>query len=285
MPGIRHSFLIPALAIGAALASAQHASAGVAQMLETYQHQSEIPAAELDSDSLARLVAGEVIYRKVVVTRVDSTDDDSTTLRIIGYRVIDKARESLWLAALAYDAGFSGRLTEFFVATNDVGGASWYQHVNMPWPLKNRHWMIETAKDLELAAQSDNRLWEHNWQLVDNVDEQISDLFDDRAVAGISVAQAAKAISLPLNNGAWVMGELGTQQTLVIVHATMDMGGVIPDGLVARYTRRQLQSMLKKIERDADSAHQRYDERYVIYRGDGTPIAPGLSTANRTTSP
>lgn len=268
-----------------AVAAARAEPNAIASLLQEYQRQSGIPVAGLDARSLAQLRDGDVVYRKVSVTHARSIDRDTTTLRIIGYRLIDKPRETLWLAALAYDAGYSHRLTEHLVANNGDGGARWYQHVNMPWPLRNRHWMIETGKDVSLAQDTGDRIWEHYWHLVDNTQSRIDALLAQPGVPGVDASAGDKTILLPLNNGAWVMGELGLERTLVILHATMDMGGIIPDRLVASYTSRQLKSMLGKIEHDADTVWQHYNERYMIYRGDGTVIKPALTAADQSTAP
>lgn len=242
----------------------------VDKLLTDYAIATGLDIADLPDDELAQLSKGKTIYRKLL----NKQNPASTQLRIIGYRVISKPRENLWLAALAYDAGYSRRLTEHLVALHDRGGASWYQHVDMPWPLRNRHWLIRTRKNVDMANESEDRIWEHSWQLVDNADQAIDRLLATTAIDGLDSDKARNAIRLPLNNGAWVMAHMDNDTTLVIMHATMDMGGVIPDGIVARYTRRQLAAALKKIERDADTARSRYDSNYVIYRGNGSPIDP-----------
>ena len=250
----------------------------IADVLNGYARETGVPVAELDAGELAALENGSVVYRKVRVAR-GGAGDDTTTMRIIGYRVIDKPRESLWLAALAFDGGYSSRLTEHLVATHDDGGASWYQHVDMPWPLRDRHWLIRTGKGLSLADRYDGQIWEHHWRLAPDAARQIDRLLRRVTLPGLPAARARKAIDLPLNNGAWVMASIAPQRTLVVLHATMDMGGIIPDALVNRYTRRQLESMLTRIEVNADGAHERYDSNYIIYRGDGTPIEPSPTAA------
>ncbi|MEM6820186.1 MAG: hypothetical protein AAF578_15510 [Pseudomonadota bacterium] len=262
----------------------------IIDLLIEYQRASGVPVSGLDQASLSKLYQGEVIYRKVSVT--ETTDGEETTsLRVIGYRLIQQAREPLWLAALAFDAGYSNRLTERLLETNALGGGDWYQHLDMPWPLRDRHWLIRTEKNTTLAHNSTNRLWEHRWSLVPSASSRVNDLFNEGEFAGISVKQAQKSVPLPLNNGAWVMGAAGPSRTLVMVHATVDLGGIVPDSLVARQTRKNLTKMLGKIEQDADEAWVKYDSNYLIYRGDGSlieprPPEPGATEATlRQTSP
>lgn len=262
-----------ALALVAPIASALGTEA-IASALEDYQRESGVPVAELDPASLAALARGETLQRKVQVTLSGAGGDDTTAVRIIGYRVIDKPREPLWIAALAFDGGYSERLTEYLVTTYEGGGASWYQHVNMPWPLRDRHWLIRTGKGVALSQRLTGRIWEHHWHLEPDAPQRIERLFERVTIPGLPAKRASKAVELPLNNGAWVMATLGPEQTLVVLHATMDMGGIIPDALVNRYTRRQLRSMLANIEARADRAAERYSSDYLIYRGDGTPIEP-----------
>ena len=228
----------------------------------------------MNPESFEALLAGEVVYRKVSVSHTRN-GRESSSIRIIGYRLIDKPRESLWLAALAYDAGYSKRLTEHLVGPAADGEREWYQHVDMPWPLKDRHWLIRTAKNLSLAEHCDNRIWEHRWALVADAQSRIDALFEPGDPIGrVTPERAQKSVPLPLNNGAWVMASAGDLGTLVVVHATLDMGGIVPDGFVARQTRKNLVHMLEKIEQEADSIWASYSIDYLIYRGDGTPIAP-----------
>ncbi|MEO1581027.1 MAG: hypothetical protein AAFR91_04220 [Pseudomonadota bacterium] len=253
----------------------------IIDLLIEYQRASGVAVSGLDQDSLSKLYEGAVVYRKVSVTERHN-GEETTSLRVIGYRLIDQAREPLWLAALAFDAGYSSRLTERLLETNALGGGDWYQHLDMPWPLRDRHWLIRTEKNTTLAHNSANRLWEHRWSLVPSASSRVSELFSDGAFAGISAKQAEKSVPLPLNNGAWVMGAAGPNRTLVMVHATVDLGGIVPDGLVARQTRKNLTKMLGKIEQDADEAWARYDPSYLIYRGDGSLIKPRQPQTNVT---
>ncbi|MEO0575321.1 MAG: hypothetical protein AAF004_07650 [Pseudomonadota bacterium] len=253
----------------------------IQQLLDIYQRETGVPVATLSDDSMGKMIAGKTVYRKVTMTQSDNSRD-STTIRVLGYRVIAKPRESLWLSALAFDAGFSRRLTEHFVSIESEGGAQWYQHVNMPWPLRDRHWLIATSKNTSLTRLTEGKMWEHRWALQENADAGIREMFAKDTVGELPAEMADKAILLPKNNGAWVMATMGDGTTLVVVHATMDMGGIIPDSLVARQTRKQLLQMLSKIEADSDTAFDRYTSDYLIYRGDGSLIPP-RKLSGRTT--
>ncbi len=270
---IRRFTLALALALTSSLAAASDSEA-IASALKDYQRESGVPVADLDIGSLADLERGETLQRKVRVTRSGAGGNDTTTVRIIGYRVIDKPREPLWIAALAFDGGYSDRLTEHLVTKHDGGGASWYQHVDMPWPLRDRHWLIRTGKGVPLTERLAGRVWEHHWHLEPDASARIEGMLARVTIPGLPPERVRKAVELPLNNGAWVMATLGPERTLVVLHATMDMGGIIPDALVNRYTRRQLRSMLANIEARADEAWKSYSSDYLIYRGDGTPIEP-----------
>ncbi|MEL6870636.1 MAG: hypothetical protein AAFO81_12620 [Pseudomonadota bacterium] len=245
----------------------------IQSLLQTYQRETGVPVAGLSDETLDELTTGKLVYRQVTMTQANNSSD-TTTIRVVGYHLIDKPREPLWLSALAFDAGFSSRLTEHFVSVNDASGACWYQHINMPWPLRDRHWLIQTSKNTALTRLTNNRIWEHRWQLRSNAQSLIEKLFARETVGDLDQETAAKSILLPMNDGAWTMATIGDGRTLVVVHATMDMGGIIPDRLVARQTRKQLIRMLTKIETDSDTAYERYNNAYLIYRGDGSLIAP-----------
>ncbi|MEN7343950.1 MAG: hypothetical protein AAAFM81_13450 [Pseudomonadota bacterium] len=274
MPSSICSIILASLiALAAASADAQ-----VADALARYQTLSGVSVTGLDKEALTKLESGDTIYQTVRMT--DSENSGSTILRIVGYRLIQVDRESLWLAALAYDGNYSSRLTEHLVSTHQHGDATWYQHIDMPWPLRDRHWLIRTGKNTALAAATDNRIWEHRWSLEQDSYEQIRTLARNNAVRSLSSEDFRKSIMLPRNNGAWVMMELAPRSTLVVLHATMDMGGIIPDSLVARSTRKQLRKMLEKIERDSATSIDGYDGSYPIYRGDGTLISPQTRSDN-----
>lgn len=271
------ALLVISLGTGYGAAAAQVDSATKALLVD-YETLTGTPVTGIDAAQFERLLRGEPVYRKVSQRETRADGSTTSTLRIVGYRLIDASREALWLAALAFDGEFSPRLIEHLLAQHADGSARWYQFVNMPWPLRNRHWLIETGKNVTLARRTDGVLWEHRWRLAAQGPEEIRELAAREAVRGLTRSDMEKAIVLPANNGAWVMGRIADNKTLVLLHASMDLGGLIPDALVRRYTRSQLGDMLNKIERDSDTALTRYDGTYVIRRGDGTIIAPRRPT-------
>ncbi|MEL7298472.1 MAG: hypothetical protein AAGJ86_12490, partial [Pseudomonadota bacterium] len=83
------------------VASVTHAELGVTEALTRYQAMTGVSVTGLNEDQLNDLLEGVTVYRTVKLS--DDQDRSNTIIRIVGYRLIDAPRESLWLAALAYD--------------------------------------------------------------------------------------------------------------------------------------------------------------------------------------
>jgi hypothetical protein len=73
------------------------------------------------------------------------------------------------------------------------------------------------------------------------------------------------------------MFALADDLTLLTYQLTVVMGGLLPEGLTARFAARELDSLCRTVERNA----RRIREHYVpghdpVYGGDAAPIPPEL---------
>lgn len=266
------------------LVSANHAVATelaeLTAAIEAYNgHESiELP---LPSDKeLRQLAAGQVVKIRRRMPIANSSGEQADRIRIVGYRVIEQPRLLVWLAALDVGTQHSKALTEHLIASDNVGGSVWYQYLKLPWPVKNRHWVIHNTKNTALAAATGGTVWEHAWRLETGGRDIAMQLLADGQVAGLTPADGEKAIYLPINRGGWTVFALDRHRALVAAHVTTELGGWIPDSLVASTVSRQLQSMLSALEQRAASIHLTYtSSSYPIFTGDGKLITPDMATA------
>lgn len=253
--------------------------ARVVAALDAYNAHAEMPLSVPAGADLAALVDGSVVKLRRRTRIEQASGGTADRIRIVGYRVIDRPRLLVWLAALNIDTRHSKRLTEHLVQFDDSGGSVWYQYLNLPWPLKNRHWIIRNHKSTALTAATGGLVWEHAWQLDEGGLPAALDMLGDGEVEGLDERDGRRAIYLPVNRGGWAMFELGRDRTLVAIHVMTVMGGWIPDKLVANMASDQLEDMLDKLEPRADAVSERYDERYPIFTGDATRITRDMAQA------
>lgn len=244
----------------------------LAAVLWRYNEQAEVALPIPSREQLAEL-AGErtVALRERTPMHRDGGDAEDR-IRVLGYRLVRRPRLLVWLATLKADAAHSRRLTEHLVHGDDAGGSVWYQHLDTPWPVRNRHWVIRNSKNVVLADATRGLVWEHRWQLESGGERLARELLDEGKVAGLDARTADSAIYLSINRGAWTMFALGDDATLVVAHTTAVMGGWIPERWVAGFVSRQLGQVLDDLTPRADRIDRDYTGEYVIFGGDGTPI-------------
>ena len=169
-------------------------------------------------------------------------------------------RDTVWLAILddTHDTLISS-LHEERLPSAENGRKRLYQFLDVPWPFQDRHWALEIWNSSALAAATGNRLWERTWLLLPE---------------STAPEPVPEAIWTPVNDGGWLLLEVGGG-TLLVYHARTLVGGNIPDELATRWAMTVLDDMLSHvIERAADiPAH--YDATHKpINGGDDIPISP-----------
>ena len=147
-----------------------------------------------------------------------------------------------------------------------------YQHVNLPWPIRDRHWVILCEKNPRVAEASDGLVWEHYWSLVDDGESWWRAASEDGRINGLDENTLEASIYLAENRGAWIMLEVDAERTLVIGYFDGDLGGRIPKSVVRRFSYPQLEKGLQLIADVSVDIHQRYDEDRPVHDGFGDPI-------------
>lgn len=228
-----------------------------------------------DLSDCRRLIDG-----KVVSYRERWKNEDGGGYRVTAYVVVDQPRLRVWVTTLGTAQRHASRLTEVPISFDNAGGAVWYQYLSLPWPLADRHWLLQSRKITELAAMSDGRIWEHRWELAAADQRSASNLLGSASIQPVTEQQYERAIYMPMNRGGWVMTSLGSDRTLVAVYANVEFGGRLPGGLVARLVGKQLKDTLGGLGKRSASADAVLSESTMLYSGQGVPIdSAGLSAA------
>jgi hypothetical protein len=232
--------------------------AEVEALLTRFRGVAVMPLAPLSEAQHAALAAGEV------VTRLEKRPDGHH--RAVGIAVCDVPQRAMWLAT--QDPHYTGGddAIEAKVEKQPHRGV-WYGMLDVPKPFSDRHWVIESWDEVELARRTDDVIWEHPWRLRAGDTERVRGQVERGEVAGLTLEMFEAAIETPLNEGALVFLALPGDQSLFAYHVTTDVGGAVPERMVAGFVRR---TMTEHIE------HLRQRAREEIpghYRGSHAPVA------------
>lgn len=269
---IRSSLIVLAIMASAsacAAPSVDELAAVLWRYNEAAQHALPIP----DNDSLTRIAAGDMVHLREKLDQEEADGDQVSRLRVVGFQVVERPRLLVWLATLYSETQHDSRLLEHRVGMNAHGSSVWYQHLNTPWPVRNRHWVIHNSKNTALADATQGLVWEHRWRLADGGRDIALNLILDNTFEHLDEKDYEGTIYLNENVGAWTMFEVDAHTTLVVAHTMADMGGWIPDRWVASFARRQLGGVLRTLAPKSDRIHERYKDDKPVFDGFGRPIS------------
>lgn len=234
--------------------------AEVEAALTRFQGVAAMPLAPLSDTQVAALAAGEV------VARLEKRPDGHH--RAVGVAVCDVPKEAMWLAT--QDPHFTGddEAIEAEVEKRPHRGV-WYGILDLPKPFSDRHWVIESWDEVELARTSGDTIWEHPWRLRAGETSRVRARIEAGEVEGLTLEMYEAAIETPLNEGALVFLSLSERESLFVYHVTSDVGGAVPERMVAGFVKRTMTDHIRNLQkraRDVVPAH---------YRGDHAPV-PGF---------
>ena len=210
-------------------------------------------AITLDAKDLAEIAAGRVVRRRA---RVEGAD------QAIGAIWSDSPIDALWLSILD-DTHFKlvkGLFEEQLPGTAK-GRKFLYQHVDMPWPIRNRQWVLDIDNNAALYKATSGKVWERTWTLADSA---------------LAKSPREDAIWVSLNEGGWQIYSW-PDGVLLIYHVRASMDGWISDDLVTRYALSTLKDMLQEIDTRAGTMAAHYNAAHPrLVRPDGSQI-PAMS--------
>jgi hypothetical protein len=243
-----------------------------------YNQLTQLPLPELDDEQIDDLLHGEVVRLrwKQPVPGVEAEDgeDAKERHRVVALYLLQRPMVDVWMAAMDPHTKASEKVTEIRIGREIPGkDPRWYQFMDLPWPVENRHWAIDIHRNRELAEATGNRIWEASWSLV----PEGRDIALQMAKAGetkpISYGDIESAVYLEANVGAWAMFELSSDLMLLTYQLTVVLGGLLPEGLTARFAMSELEDLCHTIEEAAQKFPGHYDtDHEPIPGGDGLPL-------------
>ena len=242
--------------------------------LARYDSTSAFPLPQLEEERLGELLGGEVVrFREKWVLSHEGEDDEQTRQRVLAYRLVRAPRKVVWLSALDPHFLLNDSLTEIRIEDKPRGSSTWYQYMDLPWPVKNRHWIIHLAKGIDVCEATGGQAWEQNWRLESSGESMTRELDLAGRLKPMDSGKVRGARYLDANDGAWAMFVLEDDLTLLTYNLTIVMGGWIPEGLASRFAMRALEDLLDRVAKNAETIPTHYVEGHeTMIAGDGTPI-------------
>lgn len=247
--------------------------AWIGAAVEVYNEHASDPLPFLSSRQVDDLLSGRVV--RIRRRDVDGPEDRRAE-RVTGYALYELPRRRVWLAALDPAFRATDLLTEVRLRRDGDGGSLWYQHVDLPWPIADRHWVIELEKGLEVAERTEGFVWEQRWRLAADGPAIARRTLAEGRAAGLDERAMDEAVYLPLNLGSWTLFALTDELTLLAYRVSTVVGGNIPDGWIATFAMAQLEGLLRGVGRHALEVESSYDPAVEpIHGGDGR-LLPAL---------
>ena len=244
----------------------------IPKLVEEYSRLSGIYVPELQDKDIEILLTG----KSVISTSREpghEQDGDVDAMGLLGIQLVEAPRLLVWLSLLGGNGRSDERVISVKLSQAPDSAYSRYQYVNLPWPIRDRHWVIYCEKNLELAETTDGVIWEHRWSLHDDGENLLQSAFDNGRIPRLSVRAFEKSVYLPANRGTWGLIDLGQSRTLIVAFYDADLGGRLPGGLVRSFTKRQLRNYLETTREQTDYVLQFYDENHPVHDGFGSPIS------------
>lgn len=224
------------------LALAAPSDADLVAAVASFQAHAIIPLPEIDADRWAQVLDGKVAHFLQRGSKADAW-------QAVGLYLSSEPMDRLWLACQDPHFSLVDRVTEKRLSKDPhSGGALWYGLYDLPIPFDDRQWVVEVRNNGPLALATRNRIWEHIWRIDGTAQARIPELAAKGALNGVSPEQVEKALWIPVSNGGWVMFALDADHTLVAYHTAAELGGFIPDRLVAEASLRGMDKLIKGVE-------------------------------------
>jgi hypothetical protein len=264
------------LGISLAASRADEQSDAIQSFLETYSSQRDQYGLDMAAVDLRDLNAG-----RAVISVLNSPLEDAGSFGVLAMKIVEAPRLLVWLALVPDSQELDGKFTRAVLAQGLDGSKVRYQHINLPWPIKDRHWVIQVENNVDIAEASDGRIWERQWRLHSQGRQVIDSAFTDGTIVGITQRSLDRSVYLPTNRGTWTLFDLGQNRTLVAAFVDVTLGGLIPDRLVRGYTKRELAEGFASLDGLIDRAHTNLDGPSRIYDGWGHPISKNEAVVTR----
>ncbi len=222
----------------------------------------------LDARGLERLREGEVVQ---MLERGAGTDPTAA----VGVVMAEASVSEAWLACQGPHAE-PGENPEFLIESLPDHQAVWYGYVPLPWPLRDRQYIVKSRANVAMANATENRCWEHTWREYPEGLADVRPMVSEAPVEGITPEHLDRAVVTSWNRGSWLLAAVDDDHVLIMFQASLVVDGNIPDWIVPRITASKLDGMLKRVKGRAETwAALHYDRRHAPFLGgDGRVIPP-----------
>ncbi|MGB5245323.1 MAG: hypothetical protein WBN34_02155 [Woeseia sp.] len=261
------------LLCAAAGADEPPADRSVPALLSLYSAISSLPLPQVSPAEIDELLAGDAVV-KVSDHAQSGAGDELIKVGVYGLKIVEAPRLLIWLAVMGGNDERDERLTTAMLSRGAAGSYTRYQHIDLPWPVRDRHWVIFCEKNPAVAIDSGGLIWEHRWQLADSGAALLTKAQLAGRIPGLSTEDLNGAIYLPENQGAWTMMELDAGRTLVVAYLNADLGGRFPGPVVRRFTRSNLKAGLASLQELSSRVHLNYSSERPIHNGFGELVSP-----------
>lgn len=210
-----------------------------------------------------------------VVRILEKNPDPELPSKAIGIGLLRGDRAALWIGAQDPHTQVDPGLIEFVIEELGPDHALWYGWIDLPRPLHDRQWVVESDNHHALAQASGGRCWEHRWKAVPDGLPLARARVEAGQGKGLTPAQLDEAVFTPINEGNWLMAPVD-DRVLVVYQARSVVGGAVPDWVVAQLAMARLESVLRAVEtRAATWAPEHYVTGHVpVPGGDGVVLPP-----------
>lgn len=217
----------------------------------------------LSQDEVKRLRSGKTIGRRLASEgEVDGA---------LGIAFMPLSTEAVWVGGLDdQHAQLAAGLTEVWLPGTNLERKILYQHLDVPAPFSDRHWVVQIRSNAPLYAASEGKIWERYWdldprplsELMLELEEGAVDLEDD-------------TLTTPVNRGRWTIVQV-SDGVYVLYEVYTDIGGPVPEELMVRFAMLSLEQFMGTLEEVGTKAPEHYaGDHYLIRRPDLSPIQPG----------
>lgn len=217
----------------------------------------------LTPEDVARLRSGKTIGRRLA--------RDGEVDGALGVAFMPLSTEAVWVGGLDdRHAQLAAGLTEVWLPGSNHERKILYQHLDVPAPFSDRHWVVQIRSNAPLYAASEGRIWERYWDL------------DPRPLSELMLELPEGAVELepdtlttPVNRGRWTIVRV-PDGVFVLYEVHTDIGGPVPEELMVRFAMLSLDEFMGTLEEVGSGASEHYaGDHYLIRRPDLSPIQPG----------
>jgi hypothetical protein len=209
---------------------------------------SKFGAPELDSASLEKIQGGQTFWTERTLPQGERF------LLISG--LIKAVPAAVWIAILD-DAhnGLSERITEHQLEGSVPGKKRLYQHLALPYPLSDRHWVLNILTDMALYKTTQGAAWRRAWVL-DPLGEAV---FESLNPPDKGLIQ--DGIWTPKNQGEWLILPVG-EASLVIYRGLFDIGGRVPESISKAVGSQSALDLFNQLQTLSDQIPAHYNAQH-----------------------